>query len=465
MPTSTPLEMHFIPDQPIENEGDDAFGFAEFVDLLHRSVAHTTPPFVYGVLGDWGAGKTSVLRLLENRFNFDLGAKDKPLVPIPFDAWEYENEANLIYPLLHAIKRDYMARLGGRGTERAFLDKFREVVSASVLLTLDTGVKAATKSLTGEAFGFKEIGEQLKTVREQTDGLSQVLEEWTDSVERLKTAFAELLRIYARDLAALYGFQQEEVRFVILVDDLDRCLPETVIKVLESIKNYLTLRGAPCVFMLALNARVVYQGIAVKYGGASVDGRQYLEKFLNYSFYVPEPKAKSVIQFTEDRIALLLPQKDQRTHYAAYIRAVGQALDESRFNNPRKIKRILNRFLFFIAKYEAIESDAKLRQFNLVDYPTGNVVRLTAMAEYFPDLFQLFLYNIKKADVARQKMTFAGPNFNADEFENEFAVKILSRLPELIAMAELFKLVEQRDGAKPNLSEQAQAVYTLTRLV
>lgn len=218
-------------------------------------------------------------------------------------------------------------------------------------------------------------------------------------------------------------------------------------------------------FMLALNARVVYQGIAVKYGGASVDGRQYLEKFLNYSFYVPEPKAKSVIQFTEDRIALLLPQKDQRTHYAAYIRAVGQALDESRFNNPRKIKRILNRFLFFIAKYEAIESDAKLRQFNLVDYPTGNVVRLTAMAEYFPDLFQLFLYNIKKADVARQKMTFAGPNFNADEFENEFAVKILSRLPELIAMAELFKLVEQRDGAKPNLSEQAQAVYTLTRLV
>jgi len=144
---------------------------------------------------------------------------------------------------------------------------------------------------------------------------------------------------------------------------------------------------------------------------------------------------------------------------------VGQALDESRFNNPRKIKRILNRFLFFIAKYEAIESDAKFRQFNLVDYPTGNMVRLIAMAEYFPDLFQLFLYNIAKADGARQQMRFTDATFKVEDFEREFAVKILSRIPELIAMAKLFELAEQRDGSKPNLSEQAQAVYTLTRLV
>ncbi len=68
---------------------------------------------------------------------------------------------------------------------------------------------------------------------------------------------------------------------MILIDDLDRCLPETVIRVLENLKNHLTI--SRCVCVLALDARIVYQGISVKYGGAMVDGREYLEKFLNYS--------------------------------------------------------------------------------------------------------------------------------------------------------------------------------------
>jgi predicted KAP-like P-loop ATPase len=53
----------------------------------------------YGILGDWGSGKTSILRLLEEQVRSDPG-----LVPIFFNPWKYENDASLIYPLLHTIK-------------------------------------------------------------------------------------------------------------------------------------------------------------------------------------------------------------------------------------------------------------------------------------------------------------------------------------------------------------------------
>jgi len=52
----------------------------------------------------------------------------------------------------------------------------------------------------------------------------------------------------------------------------------------------------------------------------------------------------------------------------------------------------------------------QLRQFNLSEYPTPNLIRLITMAEYFPTLFQLFLYDPKKAEAARKRLTFNASN-------------------------------------------------------
>ena len=64
------------------------------------------------MLGDWGTGKTSALKTLEARLNAIL--KNKAFVsgesvhkPIWFNAWRYENEANLVYALLKATQQDY----------------------------------------------------------------------------------------------------------------------------------------------------------------------------------------------------------------------------------------------------------------------------------------------------------------------------------------------------------------------
>ena len=53
-------------------------------------------------------------------------------------------------------------------------------------------------------------------------------------------------------------------RLVVFIDDLDRCLPENAITVLESIKLF--IGDANCIFVLGMDHDIVENGIQVRYG-------------------------------------------------------------------------------------------------------------------------------------------------------------------------------------------------------
>ncbi|MBO9308530.1 MAG: hypothetical protein J7551_01970 [Chloroflexi bacterium] len=255
--------MRFIADEPISNSSEDLFQFSQFVDLIESAVRATEAPFVYGVLGDWGTGKTSVLRLLEARFRDERGAirrfpdGKEIFVPIWFDAWKYENEAHIVYPLLYAIKQQY-ERDVPRDRKDAIKAAFQTVVATSLLAVGQVGLRALLKSLTGGAVNPRLLEESLKQVREAQEStlneVDAVLSGWTDSVSNFASAFSELLSTYATELVG--RADAHRVRFLILVDDLDRCLPETTIGILESIKHHLSVPN--CIFVLAINGRVIY---------------------------------------------------------------------------------------------------------------------------------------------------------------------------------------------------------------
>jgi predicted KAP-like P-loop ATPase len=448
------MKMRFLPDEPIVSYDEDLLNSREFVELIRMATYNTEAPFVYGVLGDWGTGKTSILRLLEHQFNLDLHAPQLgrfPFVPIWFNAWEYENETNVVYPLLYAIKQDYMRRLPESSHEEV-KRSFLKVVSASALALTDLGLRVTTKHLTGEALSLKDVKEQIEFVEKQPDELEATLSKWADQVAELRRAFETLLRNYAARLASTnQNLRDLPIRFVIFIDDLDRCLPQTVIAILESIKNYLTVED--CVFVLGVNPRVVYDGIRSKYQGLTIDGREYLEKILNYSFHVPEPEIQNVEAFALKRLEILVPEELERKQHQANFAMFGSVLSACAFNNPRKIKRILNHYLLFIGKYE--------KQLSL--YNLANVVKLTILAEYFPSLFPLFLQDgIKAKEVLKQ---IGKPEFDILSFETKYGVPLAPYYPQLSRMKNLFELEVSADPNKPTLTKQAEAVFTIARVV
>ncbi len=446
--------MRFIPDDPIRDHDGDLLGFGDFVDLIEGAVLNTEPPFVYGVLGDWGVGKTSVLNLLRLRLDDQFRQREAFTVPIFFNAWRYENETTVIYPLLHEIRRDYLRRMNREQPSANFTRWFRKFAHASATMTSDVVLRTITQPLLGEnALTTEDVNRYFAQAEdaEADDPLTALLSGWTDQVAALEDAFRALLDTYATDLADGFDIDANKVRFVILVDDLDRCLPDTTIGLLESIKNYLAVDNR-AIFVLGLNAKVVYQGIRHKYGGAAVSGREYLEKILNYTFYVPEPEVGSVRRFVSARMAQLVSD-DSRDAYAKYFDTFGKVLEQCEFNNPRKIKRILNRYLLFLNKYQG----------DLDRYIIENIIRLLIIAEYYPEIFQLMVTGTFDPEYKADN-SFGGPKFNINEFEQKTGITIRSYYQSLMRMSALFEF-KKTNQQQHNAYKHIQDVFSITRLI
>ncbi len=449
------MKMRFMPDEPITDAGDDILGFADFVSLLHKSLANTTSPFVYGVLGDWGTGKTSILKILQNKLEAELQSGTDPLVPIWFNAWQYENESDLIYPILHAIKNDHAHRFKKSENIKKFGDKFKNVVVTSMVAFSDLGLRMATKQLFGQTMKVSDIANQLQLAEDNSNQLEMILGEWADQVAKMHGAFEMLLDVYAEELIERSGsniHDKDKVRFVIIIDDLDRCLPETTIAILENIKNYLAVKN--CIFIIGLNQKIVYQGIRVKYSGLEINGQEYLEKILNYSFYIPEVKSSNIAKLTTECFKKLVIDTEDYNKFESYFTEFGKILEKCNFYNPRKIKRILNRYLFFIAKNEA----------EINRYHNSNIVRFIVLAEYFPNLFKLFLRDQETFNSVKAALACVGTNsFSVQDFEDRFSININVLYPQLSKMSNLFELNISTTHRELEPVKQAQEIFGITR--
>src|SRR5258708_3432637 len=297
------MRLRFLSDQPIETAAEDELGFNGFVDLLRGMLAGSGTPFVYGLLGERGSGRTSALRLLETRLRQEREAGASALVPVWLNARQYENEVNQFYPLLYALRQAYQGdrRITALAGARGFGSMFARVVATSALAGTDVALRGATRNLASEALPLKDLREHLEAVRQQPEHLEGLLRGWADAVSQLRSGFEALLGTYASDLArAGPRLKVEDVRFAILVDDLERCSSVSVRVFFENLRQFLAVRRA--VFVLALNAPVTASALARAQAGALDDGRQYLEAALNTTVHLPEPAPELVQRFVRQRL-------------------------------------------------------------------------------------------------------------------------------------------------------------------
>lgn len=377
------MKIRYLPDSFIEEEGKDLLGFNEFAKSTLAAIRYSEPPFTWGIYGDWGSGKTSLMKLIKGRMETDLknpepGSQDALHIPVWFNAWEYENELNIIYPLFYAIYRDFSARCKGAQNKKAFSESFKKVALGSLFGLTDLTLRTVTKAAIGEALKLDDVKKALEIVEEN---LQTVFSKWTDQVAETKQAFKEFVNNYLNIYRGLHPeIGNRELYLAIFVDDLDRCLPDVAIEILERIKNHLTVDK--CIFILGVNRNVVYKSIQKKYGDLDIDGRQHLEKIIQYSVGVPHPSEKVIKEFGKKSLsALVLSGNKQKLEN--YFDEFGQTLSKANFTNPRKIKRVLNRYLNFIAQH--VEIDKDINEFNI-----ETTVRLIIIREYHQQFYELF---------------------------------------------------------------------------
>ena len=192
-------------------------------------------PFTIGVFGEWGFGKTTLMQMVRDRLKQD-GVKT-----VWFNAWKYDGKEVIWNALLQAIFFTMRDDLGERKPDLA-----RRIGAAATELA-KYAAKVATRFIPGGIVREEDV---------RAFGGSRPLsaeDPQFEFINKFEETFDKLVKEYV-------GLVADQVVFI---DDLDRCLPENAVTVMESLKLYLD--RANCVFIFGAEAGIIEEGIRQRY--------------------------------------------------------------------------------------------------------------------------------------------------------------------------------------------------------
>lgn len=250
--------------------------------------------------GGWGTGKTEfcqkLIRLMEQQH--------PDCQPVYIDAFRSDHSGEPLLALLAEIIKACTPKDTGEQPSEQRKNITRKVAKAAGFV-MKTVAKAAVghvlKQNTDDlAEGLQQIindGQDADSLAETvTDAAATIASHTIDAtVEALlkeqieAEKNLETLKACLKELAA-------DKPIILFIDELDRCRPDYAVDMLEVIKHVFDIENVKVV--LVTNTKQLRAAINHRYG-AEVDAQKYLDKFLKYSFALPE---KVVAQTEQNRV-------------------------------------------------------------------------------------------------------------------------------------------------------------------
>jgi formylglycine-generating enzyme required for sulfatase activity len=313
-------------------------------------------PLVVGIFGEWGAGKSKLLKLILDRAtdlkkqrerqrkqdsgNFDL------TVPVFFQPWKYEHEPHLLVPMMLHILAALKDTLNKSKTFSETLEEKAEPYWQAVRQSLPAVINVFESLLKGILAIFGQtppahmepqlsvarwLAKLLLKSKQPTENLAKELKYTNDG--RHYYEIHEYLKAVTRPKTDKNIRQGENIRgdvrinFVIFIDDLDRCLPEKAVETLELIKTIFNAESFA--FVLALDEEVVERGIGHRYKDYTLVGKkpempitgfEYLEKIVHLPFRLPALTRQQALDFMQRYEDDLLQSRAKDLSLPAHLR-------------------------------------------------------------------------------------------------------------------------------------------------
>jgi predicted KAP-like P-loop ATPase len=264
----------------------------------------TLLPSSVGVYGDWGSGKSSLIRMSIKEFQ----EKENDTVCIIFNGWLFESYEDAKTALLGTILDTIQSKR--TLTEKAkkcisglykSVDKFK-LLKNSAKYGIDflvTGGIGTVTELTLKNL-FSKLGDAGKgldkeaAIQAMQDELSN--KEIRQDIKQFQQNFSDLLA------------ETNIKRLVVFIDELDRCNPDTILETLEAIRLFLFTGNS--VFIIGADERHISYAVKRKFNeieGQQINiGKEYLEKIIQYPIRIPRLNKEEV----EFYITCLLFEKD-----------------------------------------------------------------------------------------------------------------------------------------------------------
>lgn len=331
-----PPRMTVLSDRPLRaaETHQDSLNLPVKLGPIYDILRHpdTQTPLSVAVYGDWGTGKTTAMKWLEgllHKWNDDgdHGERGGKVVrPVWFYPWKYHNKE----------------------------DVWRGLISEVIIASID--VRGATLGRIKKA--IKEFG--LFLGRSFMHALTSLNLRSRASIKALSEIYDEYHRVAHPEAGYLNEFEatltqwvKETIsdageRMVIFIDDLDRCLPEVALQVLEALKLYLNIDDL--IFVVGVDRVVIDQLLRELYGRLGLEpqkSRHYLAKMFQVEV-VMAPTEGQAETFLDEQLAAIgahtnqywstqLDDRERRLFRGVVLRLAQR--------NPRELKRLLNSVL------------------------------------------------------------------------------------------------------------------------
>lgn len=356
-------------------------------------------PITIGVFGDWGSGKSSIMDSLKKAYDAE---DDKGTLCLQFNGWVFEGYDDAKAALIEAILKAFKDNKTIYQKVKTSIESLAKSVKWMRVLGFgirNVAVPLATASLTGGAsIGVRifnwlqgltsnplQIAESIKGIDFETFK-EKYLKESTDIEEQY-----QVVRKFRDDFKKLLK-EAGIKKLVVLIDDLDRCLPDRIIDNLEAIKLFLNVDNTA--FVIGADPRIVRDAIRHRYADLierdqNVEENKrvvldYLEKLIQVPYNLPklsdtEVETYITLLFCEDTLqyndelmqSVLAAFKDfrrtdrysvfgyeqiksviteksiqkQLENEVALISKLSPLISKNLDGNPRQIKRFLNTFV------------------------------------------------------------------------------------------------------------------------
>ena len=302
----------------------DTLGFNPARGVFIKVIEAVTSSLTVGLYGAWGSGKSTMITGIVEQLEID------GYLTLIFDAWKYRSEKNLILPLLCALQRKHLSK-----PEDA-KDSVGKVVSSIAVAALSGYIRNKT--------GI-EIGDIRSTMELYENGY-EFYKKYDDFVFNVEKEYKAFLK-------NLLGKNSKQ-KLVIVVDNLDRCLPDTVVNLLEDIASFLSIGDIPCVYVLAMDKENVIKAIQHRY--PDFDAAHYLEKIVQVGLAMPQIESlEAWLGHFQHRISLdrhgnsSLFGFDKKLVLHELNKISGVLCKGGLLGNPRRIERFVNNYFLLLA--------------------------------------------------------------------------------------------------------------------
>ena len=229
--------------------GSDVFGdrkpFGEQLQHLIRSIHFEQEGLVLAIDASWGEGKTTFARM------WMQALKNQGITPAYYDAFAEDNSTD---PFLSFSSCLYDAL--GIQLFRFFSTKIIKISNQYL------------KSKTG--IDLKNFFNRKKAVEE--------------------------LRTYLSSKAETIKEKNQGCSLIILIDELDRCRPDSALQLLERIKHIFSVPHIA--FVLLINRRQLEEQVKARYG-SGIDAENYLHKFIHLNLHLPKKESSDYRKYAE----------------------------------------------------------------------------------------------------------------------------------------------------------------------